>query len=63
MHLPKIDRGPVQPLTFPVVANLEALPLDRLHEMQVFGAANPTEDDVSDLQGRWGNRFDGAELA
>jgi hypothetical protein len=43
-----------------VVADLEAAPLDGLHQVQVLPAVHLAQHDVTDLQSRWIDRLDGA---
>src|SRR5262245_8941969 len=45
-----------------IVSNLEALALDRLHQVKVLGALDLAEHDVADEQGSGIDRDDSAEL-
>src|SRR5262249_47249261 len=62
---PPVDAGGGDPAVdaAAVVADLEALPLDRLDEMQVLPAAHLAQHDVPDLQRGGVHRRDRAELA
>src|SRR5438045_1634831 len=61
---PAEDRTTRDPAVDPpaVVADLEALSLDGLHEMEVFPAADLAQHDVTNLQRRRIDRSYGAEL-
>ena len=46
----------------PVVADLESPALDRLDEVEVFGTAYSTKDDVAHVDVGWVDRLDRAKL-